>query len=88
MEGGSVERIQGIVRKVWSIQGMPRWEGQENTGMVRLPGEYRERLECQECTEEWDKSQELTVHDEEVYKERMKTVRRKPDMPWIKKEHN
>jgi hypothetical protein len=27
-------------------------------------------------TEEWDKSQELTVHDEEVHKERMKTVRR------------
>ncbi len=45
-------------------------------------------MECQECTEEWDKSQELTVHDEEVYKERMKTVRRKPAMPWIKKEHN
>ena len=43
---------------------------------------------CSVGTEEWDKSQELTVHDEEVYKEGIKTVRRKPVIPCIKKEHN
>jgi hypothetical protein len=44
--------------------------------------------EDQEHTGELEKGQEFTVHDEEVYKEGIKTVRRKPAIPWIKKEHN